>query len=105
MPKWNGFDTQFLRHLKRLRYIRQSSSAAPCIRWAKDRARGQFQTFQAFNSAQTAVTWPDATSGCVRLLGAVQITEGPVPRAANMTLSYTVPVFNNSAPVPGAHPD
>jgi len=66
-------------------------------------ARGQFQTFQAFNSAQTAITCPDATPGCVTLLGAVQITEGPTPGPANATRSYTVPVFNNSAPIPGTH--
>jgi hypothetical protein len=35
----------------------------------------------------------------VTLLGAVQMTEGPPPGPANATRSYTVPVFNNSAPV------
>jgi len=29
-----AFDTQFLRHLKRLRYTHKSSITAPCIRWA-----------------------------------------------------------------------
>jgi hypothetical protein len=37
MPERNGFDTQFLRHLKRLRYTRQSSITAPCIRWVSQR--------------------------------------------------------------------
>jgi len=63
--------------------------------------RGQFQTFQASNNAQTLPTCPDgSTAGCVTLLGAVQMTEGPSPGPANATRSYTVPVFNNSLPIP-----
>jgi ABC transporter substrate binding protein len=38
MPERNGFDTQFLRHLKCLRYIRQPSGTASCIRWASREA-------------------------------------------------------------------
>jgi len=63
-------------------------------------ARGLFQTTQAFNSAQTLATCPDGSVGCVTLLGAVQVTEGPTPGPANATRSYTVPVFDNSLPIP-----
>jgi hypothetical protein len=52
--------------------------------------RGLFITSQAFNSD---------SGGLVTLLGAVQITEGPIPLPANMTRSYTVPVFDNSVPI------
>jgi hypothetical protein len=56
-------------------------------------ARGQFQTYLAYNSGQTAPTCPDGSVGCVTLIGAAQVTEGPMPGPANATRSYTVPVF------------
>jgi hypothetical protein len=62
--------------------------------------RGLVITSQAFNSAQSAKTCPDSTAGCVTMLGLVQVTEGPTPGPANATRSYTVPVFNNSIPIP-----
>jgi hypothetical protein len=68
-------------------------------------SRGLFITSQAFNPTdQTKVTCPDGvTPGCVTLLGAVQITRGPIPGPANATRSYTVPVFNNSLPIATTH--
>jgi hypothetical protein len=58
-------------------------------------ARGLFITSQAYNPNSTR-----NPNGAVTLLGAVQITEGPTPGPANATRSYTVPVFDNSVPVP-----
>jgi hypothetical protein len=65
-------------------------------------ARGLYITSQAYNpnSVQTDSTKPKYNpEGEVTLLGAVQITEGPIPGPANATRSYTVPVFDNSVPV------
>jgi YVTN family beta-propeller protein len=63
--------------------------------------RGLFITSQALNSQDYPNNnCPDSSStGCVTLLGAVQVTEGPIPGSANATRSYTVPVFDNSRPI------
>jgi hypothetical protein len=54
--------------------------------------RGVFTTSQAFNSGSPA--------GEVTMLGLVQVTEGAIPGPGNSTRSYTIPVFNNSIPIP-----
>jgi hypothetical protein len=62
--------------------------------------RGLFITSQATNpGSTTACPGTGGGTDCVTLLGAVQITEGPIPGPANMTRSYTVPVFDNSDPI------
>jgi hypothetical protein len=61
--------------------------------------RGLFITSQAYSATIANGGQSGNADGTVTMLGAVQITEGPISGPANATRSYTVPVFDNSVPI------